>query len=1108
MSRSKTVFLYSGMGSQYFQMGRELFHQNGRFRYYLEHFSALSEPILGESIVKLVYDAQRTRTDDFSDLKRGAAALLCVQCAMTYTLVDRGLKPDLLVGASLGESAAGIVGGALEVEQVLRMFAQHTDAIGAVCEPARLLGVFMGADAVGRDPFLSTYGEVASMAFADYSVLVVRDKHWKAVLSYLSERDVTHQPVSVHQGFHSSVIDPALDLCREAAQRVASRPSEIPILSCATLRTVERFDPDHFWNVLREPIRFHQAIAQLEREGPHTYVDVGPSGTLATYTQHILARESTSRTHAILSMFGRDVQGLDKLEASVSRSAMSKGLPMKALLFPGQGSQQKGMGKELFEAFPKLTEQASGVLGYDIRALCLEDAERKLRETQYTQPALYVVGALSYLRFRDQGGAEPRFTAGHSLGEYNALFAAGVFDFETGLGLVKRRGELMAEAKGGSMLAVLGLSADAIDQALTRAGLTSVDIANYNTPNQTVVAGPKSALEEASRVLEGAGARCVPLSVSAAFHSRYMERVKVAFGEVLSRAEFKAPAFGVIANATARLYEPARIAETLTEQLQKPVRWVESMQFLLSQGEVEIQELGHGSVLTNLLRDIRKSAATSPVEASRPIVPSQMPPQVVRLEPMTGPRAQPSREAPRAPVTRMSATPGEQLGSAAFRSDHGTRYAYYAGAMGEGVSSVALVARLAKAGILGVLGTRGLSDAEVATALRDTREAVGATRPWGVDFRPGDGDLPRAQQLCESGATAIEVTDHLRMTPALVYCRLKGAHRSADGVPVAARRLIIKTSRVDIAERFLQPAPSRITAELAASGYLTPQEVMLAEVMPLASDLCVRSDGADATEPGASAALLSVFLDLRDKLPAGAPGKGVRIGMAGGIGAPASAASAFLTGADFVCTGSINQCTVEAATGVSVKEMLQQAGVQDTAYVPDAATFEIGGRAQVLKRGLFFPVRANKAYEIYRQLGSVHELDVETRKLLEQRCFGQSLDQVWSDLEKTLPAEQRALCDKNPKTRLGLLLKSYLVRASELARRDRHEDRVQFHVPCSPAMGAFNAWVKGTPFEPWQRRHVDEIADHLMESTAVFLNRRLVELATPRRAEPRKAESA
>ncbi|OOY42479.1 acyltransferase domain-containing protein, partial [Solemya velum gill symbiont] len=232
------------------------------------------------------------------------------------------------------------------------------------------------------------------------------------------------------------------------------------------------------------------------------------------------------------------------------------------------------------------------------------DPENHLNLTQYSQPALFFVNALSFLKLQQDGVKTADFFAGHSLGEYNALFAAGCFDIETGIQLVRKRGEIMSRAPKGGMAAVLGLSLDEIATLIRQSGLNNIDIANINMPTQTVVSGDKTEiLAFAEYVEQKPGARYIPLRVSGAFHSRLMKQAAVEFDEFLQAFSFHSPRTPVLANITAQSYSsaPEEIRNTLVTQLSSSVYWLDIMTNLFTDYSVEyIREVGPGQTLTRM----------------------------------------------------------------------------------------------------------------------------------------------------------------------------------------------------------------------------------------------------------------------------------------------------------------------------------------------------------------------------------------------------------------------------------------------------------------------------------------------------------------------------
>ncbi len=284
-----------------------------------------------------------------------------------------------------------------------------------------------------------------------------------------------------------------------------------------------------------------------------------------------------------------------------------------AYLFPGQGAQYVGMAQSLYNAYPDAAariDAANDILGVDLRALMfgtadVEDAEAALTETQITQPALYThsLAAMAVLNAHNRA---PDMVAGHSLGEYSALAAAGALSFEDGLRLVRRRGELMAEAgdvRPGTMAAVLGADDETVESIcsqITETGTGVVQPANFNAPGQIVISGDVKAVERACDVIE---ARTLPLSVSGAFHSPLMAYAREGLTEALEAVSIQPPTCPVYLNVTAApTTDPDEIRKRLIEQLQAPVRWAQLLQAIEADGADRFVEVGAGTVLQGLVK--------------------------------------------------------------------------------------------------------------------------------------------------------------------------------------------------------------------------------------------------------------------------------------------------------------------------------------------------------------------------------------------------------------------------------------------------------------------------------------------------------------------------
>jgi trans-AT polyketide synthase/acyltransferase/oxidoreductase domain-containing protein len=760
---------------------------------------------------------------------------------------------------------------------------------------------------------------------------------------------------------------------------------------------------------------------------------------------------------------------------------------MKAIMFPGQGSQYRGMGKFLFSKYRNETELASRILDYDLEELCLQDPQRLLGKTQYTQPALFVVNALNY--YDQMNGVLPDYLIGHSLGEYNALHAAGAFDFETGLRLVKKRGELMAAASGGGMAAVIGLDADALKLKLEAGSYNTIDIANYNSPTQVVIAGPEGDIARLAKYLELDGVKVVVLFVTAPFHSRYMKAASEQFSAFLSEFRFSKLTVPVISNATAKRYVDNQVAENLSLQIASPVNWIDTIRLLMGEGVTDYQEIGSG-ILTKMVNEVQLKCSPILEQRTDSITPKN---GFVTSE--NGyVKGVVSNELPVPSINSISSV---SLGSTLFRELYGVKYAYTAGAMYRGVASKELVVLMGKAQMLSFLGTGGLFLEEIEQQIKYIQMHLSAGQPYGMNLLYNlydkDIEMDTVRMYLDYGVRNVEAAAYMQITLPLVYYRVKGLRRDTGNNIVCEHNIIAKVSRPEVAEAFMHPAPERIVNKLLEQGLITIEESQLAAQVPMSYDICVEADSGGHTDGGVAMVLLPAIQSLRTELKKKLSyADKIRIGLAGGIGTPQAAACAFVMGADFVTTGSINQCTVEAGTSNAVKDLLQEINVQDTDYAPAGDMFEIGAKIQVLKKGTLFSARANKLYALYQRYESLEEIPEKTKQQLEKNYFKKSFEEIWRETEEYLlhkNQEQEILAaQQSSKKKMALVFRWYFSFTSKLSFKGNMDEKVNFQIHTGPALGAFNQWVKGTELERWQNRHADIIAIRMMEEAAILLN--------------------
>lgn len=463
-----------------------------------------------------------------------------------------------------------------------------------------------------------------------------------------------------------------------------------------------------------------------------------------------------------------------------------------------------------------------------------------------------------------------------------------------------------------------------------------------------------------------------------------------------------------------------------------------------------------------------------------------------------------SVEQPHDAVGLLPAFEPSQFGSVSFRQDHGTQYAYMAGAMANGIASEDFVIALGKAGFLSSFGAAGLSLERTRAAIQKIQTAL-PDGPFACNliFSPMEPkkEFETAQLYVEMGVRTIEASAFFNMTRSIVYYRVSGLTQDANGGVKPKHRIIAKLSRLELSDLFMQPAPPKIVSQLLQEGFITEAQAEMAKQVPMADDITVEADSGGHTD---NRPLNSTFPLIANRVRSKQIARDthpIRVGAAGGIGTPSAIISAFMMGADYVVTGSINQASVESGTSTTVKKMLTKADTTDIMMAPSSDMFELGVNVQVLKRGTQFPLKARKLFEYFQQYESIEDLTPADKDYLEQHIFKRTISDVWQD---TIVFFQRrnpthiTTAEKNPKKKMALIFRWYLGRSSSWAVREIPDRIGDYQVWCGPAMGAFNAWVQDSYLTTPENRHAVDMAHHLMQGATFeyrkqFLNGRLNE---------------
>jgi trans-AT polyketide synthase, acyltransferase and oxidoreductase domains len=440
------------------------------------------------------------------------------------------------------------------------------------------------------------------------------------------------------------------------------------------------------------------------------------------------------------------------------------------------------------------------------------------------------------------------------------------------------------------------------------------------------------------------------------------------------------------------------------------------------------------------------------------------------------------------------------LGDQEFRSTYNLKYALYGGAMANAIASEDFVIALGRAGFMGSFGAGGCLPSRIEKAIHTIKEAL-PDKPYAFNLinSPFEQVLEQrsAELFLKHGIKVVEASAYLTMTRNLVRYRVAGLSQNPDGSILMGNHIIAKVSRKEVAGKFLQPASDEILNQLINEGSITELQAKLAKFVPIADDITVEADSGGHTDNRPLVGVLPAIIRLRDEMQAKYHYPSlVRVGAAGGIATPSSALAAFMMGAAYLTTGSINQACVEAAASEHTRNLLARMEMTDVAMAPASDMFEMGVKVQVLKRGTMFAMRAQKLFELYQRYNAIEEIPADEVEKLESTIFKQSLNTIWDECvrffsERDPRQIERAI--QKPKDKMALIFRWYLGLSSRWSNTGEKGREMDYQIWCGPAMGAFNDWVRGTYLETAQNRSVVDISLHLMRGTAYLQRIRILE---------------
>lgn len=312
------IFMFSGIGSQYFHMGHNLFQRNATFNYWMQELDKIAVNLSGISVIKYIYDQEKKIGELFDHSIISCFSILMTEYSIFKVLYEYNIKPDFLLGTSLGEFLTATVSDVFTIEYAMSYVYAMMELVNSNCQDGQMIAVLANSDLFYKNTELNTKCELAAINFDTHFVISCQKEDKATIENYLRRNNIIYQIIPGNKSFHSSTLEAIkmnfYNLSVNQTNKSNFKKQRIPIISCASANVVSKIQPDHFWDVIRKQIRFQQTILTIEKTHYEPiYIDLGPSGTLSTFIKNILGKESRRRCFEILTPFGRDLNNLENI---------------------------------------------------------------------------------------------------------------------------------------------------------------------------------------------------------------------------------------------------------------------------------------------------------------------------------------------------------------------------------------------------------------------------------------------------------------------------------------------------------------------------------------------------------------------------------------------------------------------------------------------------------------------------------------------------------------------------------------------------------------------------------------------------------------------------